>query len=152
MVKIIKLGVRGKMLDIVRSMYASVKSRVKLSNNLSNSFECHIGVRQGECLSPFLFSMFVNGIEETFIQQGVSGIDLNTLKMFIILYADGIVLFADNAEDLQHDLNVLHEYCQKWKLTVNIMKTKVMVDYSKILVLIMLANQLTLLVSLYTLE
>jgi len=73
--KLIKLGVRGKMLDIVRSMYASVKSKVKLSNNLSNSFECHIGIRQGECLSPLLFSMFVNDIEETFIQQGVSGID-----------------------------------------------------------------------------
>jgi len=44
-------------------------------DNLSNSFKCHIGVRQGECLSQFLFSMFVYDIEETFIQQGVSGID-----------------------------------------------------------------------------
>jgi len=64
--------------------------------------------------------MFVNDIEETFIQQGVSGIDLNTLKMFLILYADDIVLFADNAEDLQHNLNVLYEYLQKWKLNVNV--------------------------------
>jgi len=47
--------------------------------------------------------------------------------MFLILYADDIVLFADNAVDLQHNLNVLHEYCQKWKLTGNTMKTKVMV-------------------------
>jgi len=53
--------------------------------------------------------MFVNDIEESFIQQGINGIDLNTLKMFLILYADDIVLFADNADDLQHNLNVLHE-------------------------------------------
>ena len=59
MVKIIKQGVRGKMFDIVRSMHASVQSRVKLSNNLSNSFECHLGVKQGTFLSPFLFSMLM---------------------------------------------------------------------------------------------
>jgi len=53
--KLIKLGVRGKMLDIVRSMYASVKSKVKSSNNLNNSFECHLGVRQGGAYPPFYF-------------------------------------------------------------------------------------------------
>jgi len=51
----------------------------------------------------FIFNVF-NDIEEPFIQQGVSGIDLNTLKMFLILYADDIVLVADNAEDLQNNL------------------------------------------------
>jgi len=96
--------------------------KVKLSNNHSNSFECHLVVRQGQCSSPFLCSMFVNAIEESFIQQGVNGINLNTLKIFLILYVDDIVLF----DDLQHNLNVLREYCQKWKLTVNTMKTKVM--------------------------
>jgi len=63
-------------------------------------------------------SVCVNDIEETFIQIGVNGIDLNTLKMFSILYVDGIVLFADNADHLQHTIYVLYEYCQKWKLTV----------------------------------
>ena len=80
--------------------------------------------------------------------------------MFLILYADDSVLFAENADDLQRNLNVLHEYCQKWKLTVNTMKTKVMVfrkggrlrNNTHVLVLLMLMNQLTLLVSLFTLE
>jgi len=49
------------------------------------------------------------------------------LKMFLILYADDIVVFAKNSSDLQHNLNILHDYCTKWKLTVNTLKTKVMV-------------------------
>jgi len=53
--KFIKLGVRGKMLNIVRSMYASVKSRVKFSYNLSNSFECHIGVKTRGVLIPIIY-------------------------------------------------------------------------------------------------
>ena len=64
--KLIRLGIRGKMINIIRSMYQNVRSRVKHNNNLRDSFECYIGVRQGECLSPFLFSMFVNDLEECF--------------------------------------------------------------------------------------
>ena len=45
------------MQDIVRPMYASLKSIVSLSNGSSNSFECHIGVWQGVGgLSPVWFA------------------------------------------------------------------------------------------------
>ena len=55
--KLIKLGIRGKILNIIMSMYENVRSRVKFNNEKSKDFVCHTGVRQGECLSPFLFSM-----------------------------------------------------------------------------------------------
>ena len=67
--KLVKLGIRGKMLNITRSIYSSVKSRVKLLNELSDENECLLGVRQGECLSPFLFSMFLNDIEDVFFKH-----------------------------------------------------------------------------------
>ena len=58
MYKLIKYGVRGKMLDIIKSMYENVRSRVKYNNTLSDDFSWgFLGVRQGESLSPFLFSM-----------------------------------------------------------------------------------------------
>ena len=53
--KLIKLGVGGKMLNVIRSIYNHVKSRVKHNGSLGEPFLSHIGVRQGECLSPFLF-------------------------------------------------------------------------------------------------
>ena len=62
--KLLKIGVRGKMLDIIKSIYNNVKSQVKHNNTLSSSFTCNIGVRQGECLSPFLFSMCLNDLED----------------------------------------------------------------------------------------
>ena len=43
----------GKIFHIIRSMYDNVKSRVKYMSQLSDSFECKLGVRQGECLSLF---------------------------------------------------------------------------------------------------
>ena len=125
--KLVKLGLRGKILDILKSMYSSVKSRVKFDSKLGNEFNCTLGVRQGECLSPLLFSLYLNDIEEQFINSGLDGIDVNMFKMFMLLYADDIVIFANSADELQHGLDLLLNYCNIWKLTVNVSKTKVMV-------------------------
>ena len=73
-------------------MYNNVKSRVKFMNELSDSFHCNLGVKQGECLSPFLFAMFLNDIEDVFVQHNVDGIELHMFKMFLILYADDIAI------------------------------------------------------------
>ena len=48
------------------------------------------------------------------------------LKLFILLYADDTVIFSDNENDLQHALNAFADYCDTWKLKINVSKTKVM--------------------------
>ena len=50
-------------------MYEHVKSRVKINNVVSEGFESNLDVRQGECLSPFLFAIYLNDLEEVFIQK-----------------------------------------------------------------------------------
>ena len=82
MYKLIKYRVRGKMLDIIKSMYENVRSRVKYNNDLSWVL---LGVRQGESLFPFLFSMYLNDIEEHFILNGFEGIDLDMFKLFFVI-------------------------------------------------------------------
>ena len=125
--KLIRLGVRGKMLNIIKSIYCNVRSRVKYNNSLSNPFDCNIGVRQGECLSPFLFAMYINDLEAELDVNGISGINIGMINISILLYADDIILFGKTPEDLQKSLLVLEEYCTRWKLTVNTSKTKIMV-------------------------
>ena len=46
------------------------------------------------------------------------------LKLFILLFADDTVLFSHNQYDLQSMLNSFENYCDEWKLTVNISKTR----------------------------
>ena len=43
-----------------------------------------------------------------------------------MLYADDIVIFAEDQAGLQEGLDVLFIYCKKWKLKVNVDKTKIM--------------------------
>jgi hypothetical protein len=60
------------------NMYSGVKARIKANDSFSDSFPFKKGVRQGENLSPFLFSMFLNDLEEFMISNGDIG--LNSLS------------------------------------------------------------------------
>ena len=53
---------RGKVLNVIKSIYTNLKSRVKFDNRVSSDFTCCLGVKQGECLSPILFSMYLYDI------------------------------------------------------------------------------------------
>ena len=125
--ELIRLGVRGKILNVIMSMYKRVKSKVKVNNDISFDFECNLGVKQGECLSPFLFAIYVNDLEHEFQSKGGEDIDIGKLKIFLLLYDDDITIFASSAEELQTNLNMLSEYCSRNKLILITSKTKIMV-------------------------
>ena len=125
--KLVKLGIRGQILKVIKSMYKNTKSRVKSNNELSDEFTCCLGVRQGECLSPFLFAIYVNDMEDFFYTKGAEGVDITMFKLFLLLYAGDITVFSETAQGLQKGLDILTEYCTKWKLTVNIEKSKIIV-------------------------
>ena len=42
--------------------------------------------------------MYFNDIEEHFILNGFEGIDLDTFKLFLLLYADDIVIVPETEE------------------------------------------------------
>ena len=47
-----------------------------------------------------------------------------------LLYADETVILAENCEELQKLINIIHSWCAKWNMEVNIEKTKT-VHYRK---------------------
>ena len=85
------------MLDIIKSMYDAIKPMVKSNNNVSEAFSCKIGVRQGECLSPFSFAMYVNDLGQELENNGVNGIDIGMVKLLLLLNADDVILFGKNS-------------------------------------------------------
>ena len=122
-----KYGVRGKMLDIIKSMCENVRSRVKYNNTLSDDFSCFFGGQTRGITLSFLFSMHLNDIEEHFILIGFEGIDLDLFNLFLLFYADDIVIMSETEEGLKLGLFLLENYCDRWNLTVNATNTKVMI-------------------------
>ena len=61
---LIHYGVRGEIVNIIKSLYNNINLRVKHNNELSEAFNCYVGVFQGDCLSVFSFSIYVNDLEQ----------------------------------------------------------------------------------------
>ena len=103
---------------------------VKLLN-----FNCEKGVRQGENLSPLLFSLYLSDLETILQSKDNNGIEIAIndenielyIKLFAILYADDTILMSNDEKQFQNLLNYFAEYCKKWHLKINISKTKIMI-------------------------
>ena len=115
-------GIRGKLFSAVRNIYQTVKAHVRNRNEISNVFECPVGLRQGCNLSPILFALFINELESTIANSGCHGIQLHPdiVQVFLLMFADDVALMADTVKDLQIQLNALQTYCEQFKLQVNI--------------------------------
>ena len=61
--RIVKCGMTGKLLNIIKSMYSQIKCCIKFNGVFSNFFNSNIGLTQGESLPPFLYSFYVNDME-----------------------------------------------------------------------------------------
>lgn len=108
-------------------MYSNVKSCVRVDGFYSEEFKCSTGLMRGEVLSPILFSLYVNDFEMEFLNNGNIPVEVKDLSLFLLMYADDMILFSESIEGLQNMLNNLFTYTQKWNLTVNINKTKIIV-------------------------
>ena len=61
--KLYKLGINGNLLRIIRAMYDSVKCCVRHCGSYSEFVKVSVGLKQGETLSPILFSLFIEDLE-----------------------------------------------------------------------------------------
>ena len=61
--KLLSHSVNGKLLTVIKNLYNSAKSAVRLNTGTGSFFDCRIGVRQGDNLSPLLFAMYLNDLQ-----------------------------------------------------------------------------------------
>ena len=96
---------------------------------LSELFECPVGVRQGASESPTIFSLYISFAAEYIRERGLHGIQFlpNAKEMFLLLFADDVVLLSTTPVGLQNQITNLEYISKKLGLIVNTDKTKVMI-------------------------
>ena len=123
--KIIQYGIDGKLYFLLKSMYSKTEACVNVNGFNTAWFSTKTGVMQGDSLSPTLFNLFINDLA-LFLKDMNVGISINETQIPILMYADDVVILSENEEDLQHMLNLVNNWCQKWKMSINQKKTKAM--------------------------
>ena len=71
-------------------MYNIVKAKVRSGSDLTDSFMCPRGLKQGDNCSPILFSLFVNELPNESMERGRHDIQQipDLVEIFILMFAD----------------------------------------------------------------
>jgi len=94
------------------------------NNAAGQVFNIKCGVRQGGILSPFLFSVYIDGLIDS-LRQSNNGIFIGNVFIGCILYADDIVLLSCTCSGLQKLVNICVAYSVLWDIKFNSRKSMV---------------------------
>ncbi|XP_035714869.1 uncharacterized protein LOC118438528 [Folsomia candida] len=126
--KLFSLGMSGKIIRILKSLYENASTRVRMEHGLTQPIDITEGVMQGEIVSPFLYSLYVSEMEKLLINSNIPGVKIERdFFLHLLCYADDTVVLASTPINLQHKINILKEYFEELGLKVNLSKTKIMV-------------------------
>ena len=117
--KLWKKSVPGRFIQFMEGWLVNRTARVRFGNSMSKVKCMKQGVPQGSCLSPLLFTIFADDIDERLDR-----------KVQRSMYADDVAIWitgtdkAKEQERMQGAVNVIHEWAEKWKMTLNPTKSE----------------------------
>ena len=126
LIKLGKLGVRGKLFNWVRSFMSGRSIRVKVGNQYSREYPVENGVPQGSVCSPILFSIMINDIFES-VGDGLGK----------SLFADDGALWVRGRNfeyvqaKLQAAITKVEEWSKTWGFKLSVSKTQCICFYRR---------------------
>ena len=121
--KIKSYGICGRLYNIIASFLRDRSMRVVIDGQSSDTHSLNAGVPQGSVLGPTLFLLFINDLPD------------QNLKSLIDIFADDTTIYqsagpryshSQLASDLSHDLAKIVEWGDRWLITFNAAKTKLL--------------------------
>ncbi|KAH7952920.1 hypothetical protein HPB49_002620 [Dermacentor silvarum] len=126
------IGLECKSIDLLKELYTCCTAVYKLHELSSKKVQQKIGLKQGCPLSPTLFNIYITQLLQTLDNEG-PGLRMSTIttdgqeeytKISCLAFADDIVLLAESAADLQHQLDICSRVAGNDQLRFNTEKTQ----------------------------
>ena len=121
------------LLRMMKGLYDGDSYIVVDGHKVSDPVRPSRGVKQGCPLSPLLFSLYINDVEDVFTRQNSTGrlkgavTGTTGYRVSHLLYADDLALITNSKKELQEMLDVLSGYADRKGLTVNTGKSHVVI-------------------------
>ena len=90
---------------------------------VGDTFQVLCGVRQGSVLSPFLFSIYIDGVISNLKNSGYR-LRIGKDSVGCIAYADDILLLSCSFHGIQRLVDICMDYGKIWDLCSNVKKTQ----------------------------
>ena len=117
-------GIDQVYINIIRDAYTNRTAQIQ-TDVLSRKIDINKGVRQGDTLSPNLFTAALQEIFKRVDFEG-KGIKIQGERLSNLRFADDIVLFSQSIKELQEMITLLNDEGKKDGMKLNKEKTKIM--------------------------
>lgn len=104
---------------------------INTNEGWSKDIKCNIKVMKMCPLSPTIYGIYINKLEEYLNTTSCKHIELAGIMITLLLYDDVIIILAKSHDDLDKQLKDLHVYYSKIGMIVNTDNTKVDIIKSK---------------------
>ena len=121
-----KLGINGILLKNIHSMYTRTFYSIKLKGGHTDPIASNLGLKQGCPLSPMLFNLYIDDIQDCF-DQTCEPIQIHNKLFNYFLYADDLVIISKSKIGLQNGIDKVYDFSQSKHLTISDEKSKTMV-------------------------
>ncbi len=125
--KLEKLGYGGKLVRVLKALYQDLTTVVTLDDVTSEPVSMSQGLKQGCCLSPLLFALYISDLGQALEESG-KGYSLNGLVIPGLFFADDMALVAKSEKELQELLDMTGEFGREMDLEFSGEKSVVMVS------------------------
>jgi retron-type reverse transcriptase len=120
--KLLDRGTPKYLVNIMKYWYREQEFVIKWGETMSESFHCNNGIRQGGQLSPLLYNIYIDDLNEQLNKANcgcmVGGRSVNALS-----YADDMVLMAPTLSALRQLIAICEKFAQPHDIIYNTTKT-----------------------------
>ena len=121
--KMMKLGIPYKFIKYTRHFLSARKTRVEVNGCKSSNFYLNEGLPQGSAISPLLFLLFINDIDNSISEEATPSLFADDTAVWVAVGRS-----KEEAEQkMQSAIDKISKWADDWKMKLNKGKTEAMV-------------------------
>ena len=118
-----KYTISANLVRTIEQLYDKATSAVQMNGSIGEWFRTTVGVSQGCLLSPTLFNILSEALEEHDGKVSIGGRNITNLR-----FADDIDVLAEEEQELEALVESLDKTCTRYKMEISAEKTKLMTN------------------------
>ena len=123
--KLLSRGVSKKIISLLVFWYTNQKMCVSWGGQLSRTFYMSNGIKQGSLISPYIFNVYVECLNDMLNNSGL-GCCIGTNPLNNLSWADDLVILSPSSHAMQDMLKICDNFAKEHLMIFNTKKTKCM--------------------------